>query len=215
MTHPLPEQLSDYLDGDLASAERQVLAEHLVGCAECNGLLTELRRVIARAQALEDRPPRADLWPGVAAAIGATGPVRPRTGLSVPQLLAAGIALMIVTGTVVGLVMRREKPAVGVVTANGDTTQLTVGATAPVARRYNAAILELQGKLEAGRGKLDTLTVRIVDEKLRLVDRAISDAEYALAADPANAYLTGHLTRTRLRKLDLLRRVTALARAVS
>ena len=57
--------------------------------------------------------------------------------------------------------------------------------------------------------------MRVVEEKLRLIDQAIADAEKALSADPANAYLTGHLTQTRLRKLDLLRRAAALTRAVS
>lgn len=215
MTHPLPEQFSDYLDGDLSSAERQALAEHLAECAECTGLMTELKRVVARAQALEDRPPRADLWPGVAAAIGASGPVRQRITFSVPQLLAAGIAIMIVTASIVGLAMRAKPHSAGAIPQSGDTTQLVAGAPDPTARSYDATILELQGELEAGRGKLDTLTIRIVDEKLKLVDRAISDAERALIADPANAYLTGHLTRTRLRKLDLLRRITALTRVVS
>lgn len=215
MTHPLPEQLSDYLDGDLPSADRQALAEHLANCTECTGLLGELRRVVARAQALEDRPPHADLWPGVAAAIGATGRVRQRFTFSVPQLLAAGIALIILTGSVVGLVMRRGSQQTGVVAQRGDTAQLATDASTSAARGYDAAILALQEKLEAGRDRLDTLTMRTVDEKLQLVDRAIRDAERALAADPANNYLTSHLTRTRLRKLDLLRRITALTRVVS
>ena len=81
-------------------------------------------------------------------------------------------------------------------------------------RSYEAAIRELQSELEAGRGRLDSTTVGVVEDKLRLIDRAILEAERALAADPANGYLTGHLTQTRMRKLDLLRRATALTRAV-
>jgi hypothetical protein len=73
----------------------------------------------------------------------------------------------------------------------------------------------LEAQLRAGQGKLDSMTVRVVEEKLRLIDRAIHEAERALAADPANAYLTGHLTDTRMRKLDLLRQAAALSRAVS
>jgi len=55
----------------------------------------------------------------------------------------------------------------------------------------------------------------VVEEKLQLIDRAILEAERALAADPANTYLTGHLADTRMRKLDLLRHAIALSRAVS
>jgi hypothetical protein len=82
-------------------------------------------------------------------------------------------------------------------------------------RGYAAAVRELSAELEAGRGRLDSTTVRVVEQKLQLIDRAIAEAEQALTADSANAYLHGHLARTRLRKLDLLRRATLLTRAVS
>jgi anti-sigma factor RsiW len=220
MTHPLPERLSLYLDGDLDPALTREIESHLAGCEECAALLSELRWVVARAQALEDRPPKADLWPGVAAAIGAAPRQGGRIVFSIPQLLAASVALMLLSGgAVVGALRFRHEPRLS------SAPQSNPGMAAPVAtvaahpvaadRGYEAAIRGLQAKLDAGRGKLDSTTVRVVEEKLRLVDRAILEAERALAADPANAYLTGHLTQTRLRKLELLRRATALTRAVS
>lgn len=219
MIHPLPEQLSLYLDGELAETETRELETHLAACRECGALLAELRRVVARAQALEDRPPRADLWPGVAAAIGATPATRRRFAFSVPELLAAGIVLMLLTGGVVAGALRvgagRPEPSTrsGIPAPVPSAAVLPAGAHA--ARGYEAAISELRAELDAGRGKLDSTTIRVVEDKLRLVDRAILEAERALAADPANSYLTGHLTQTRMRKLDLLRRATALTRAVS
>jgi hypothetical protein len=88
--------------------------------------------------------------------------------------------------------------------------------TAATAERgYDAAIRKLEAELFAGRERLDSTTVRVVEEKLRLIDQAILEAERALTADPVNGYLHGHLTQTRMRKLDLLRRATALTRAVS
>jgi Putative zinc-finger len=215
MTHPLPEQLSLYLDGELDSAATAALRSHLAHCGACSALLEELRRVVARARALEERPPRGDLWPGVAAAIGAgAGTARRRLTFTLPQLLAASLALMLLSGGLAAALLRL-RPAVRL-------AQLPV-ATAPVVRPagdtsdrgYEAAIRQLQGELDAGRGRLDTTTVRVVESKLRLIDRAIADAERALAADPANAYLTSHLTQTRMRKLDLLQRATALTHAVS
>jgi hypothetical protein len=174
--------------------------------------------VVARAQALEDRPPQADLWPGVAAAIGATPSPRRRLSFSIPQLLATGIALMLVSGGAVAVALGRH-PGVPSATIRGprfgDTATPGVLPVADRGGGYEAAIRELESELAAGRGKLDTTTVRVVEEKLQLVDRAIVEAERALAADPANTYLTSHLTETRLRKLDLLRRATALTRAVS
>jgi hypothetical protein len=218
MTHPQPDLLSNYLDGELPPGDARMLEAHLAACPVCTTLLAELRRVVARAQALEDRPPRVDLWPGVAAAIGSAPWGRRRIALSMPQLLAAGVATMLLSGGTVGLLLRGPATAPRAVASAdlGDTGRALVRITeAGVERGYDAAIRRLEGELVAGRGRLDSATVRMVEDKLRLIDHAILEAERALAADPANAYLNGHLTQTRLRKLELLRRVAALTRAVS
>src|SRR5438046_10540291 len=64
------ERLSEYIDGTLPDAERTALEAHLASCAACRTTLDELRRVVARARALDDRPPAADLWPAIAGQIG-------------------------------------------------------------------------------------------------------------------------------------------------
>lgn len=215
MIHPPQDQLSLYLDADLDLAERGLLEAHLAECATCAALLAELRRVMARARALDDRPPRADLWPGVAAAIGATPSPRRRFSLSIPQLLAAGIALMLLSGTVVAGALRLGGLRPWAAAPSELPPAMLRSAHAVPERGYEAALRQLEAELRTGQGKLDSMTVRVVEEKLRLIDRAIHEAERALAADPANAYLTGHLTDTRMRKLDLLRQAAALSRAVS
>lgn len=218
MMHPPAEQLSDLLDDALPADEREVLQAHLSGCAECARLLDELRRVVLRAQALEDRPPQHDLWPGVAAAIGASPSGRRRIAFTMPQLLAAGIGLMLLSGGGVALTLRaragRAPLTVAATTTAPDSTLAITAVTATKAERgYDAAVRELAAELAAGRGRLDSTTVRVVEQKLQLIDRAISEAERALAADPGNTYLHGHLTQTRMRKLDLLRRAAHLARS--
>src|SRR5690606_41212496 len=80
---------------------------------------------------------------------------------------------------------------------------------------WAGAVRGLEQALERSWERLDTLTVRVLEEKLALIDRAIGEAERALAADPADGYLSGHLTRTRMRKLDPLRRAAVLAHAES
>jgi hypothetical protein len=216
MTHPISERFSEYLDGELPAPERHAVEAHLAECRECADLLHELRRVLARAQALEDVPPRLDLWPGVAAAIGAAPRRRWRVELPVPLLLAAGLTLMLLSGGAVALLLRAghgAAPTLG--QAPGAVVRPAGNVNPDDARGYDAAVRELESELVAGRGRLDSVTVRVVREKLALIDRAIADAERALAADSANAYLHGHLTQTRLRKLDLLRRAAALTHAVS
>ena len=76
--------------------------------------------------------------------------------------------------------------------------------------QYDAAVADLEGALKQGRGRLDAATIAIVEHNLEIIDRAIDQAREALAADPANTYLSGHLVEARRRKLDLLRRAAAL-----
>ncbi len=214
MPHPSSEQLSDYLDDELAPPGQAEVATHLAACADCAALLGELRRVLSRARALDDSPPRADLWPGVAAAIGST-PARRRPSFSWPQLIAAGIALVVLSGGAVALLLYRGGPLVGVPLTPGSSTVVPATASSAADRGYAAAIRELQAELVAGQGRLDSTTVQVVTGKLQLIDRAIAEAERALATDSASTYLHGHLAQTRLRKLDLLRQAAALTRAVS
>jgi uncharacterized protein YejL (UPF0352 family) len=76
--------------------------------------------------------------------------------------------------------------------------------------QYDAAVADLERTLEKGRGRLDASTIAIVEQNLDIIDRAIAQARQALEADPANSYLSSHLVETRRKKLDLLRRATAL-----
>lgn len=217
MRHPESELLSQFLDGDLSAEEHQRLASHLHACVECSALLDDLRRVLARAQSLEDRPPRHDLWPGVAAAIGAAPPARRKLQLSVPMLMAASVALMVLSGGGVALWMSARATPVAVQPAPAAPVpeNPSMSYTSRAERGYDQAIRSLEAQLEATESQLDTATARIVRQKLDVIDRALAEAQRALDADPSNSYLNGHLTATRLRKLDLLRRATALGRSVS
>jgi predicted anti-sigma-YlaC factor YlaD len=221
-SHPPNEYLSSYLDGELHDPEVGELEAHLRNCSECAAILTDLRRVVARAQALDDRVPSADLWPDVAAAIGML-PGRRRISLTLPQLLAAGIALMLVAGGAAWVAKGRLLSGAAPLAAAGGsgsavepTTPVTVvRAGSRSEQGYAQAVADLERTLANRRGRLDSTTVRIVDEKLALIDRAIAEAERALAADPGDVYLNGHLNETRLRKLQLLRRAAELTRSAT
>ena len=77
--------------------------------------------------------------------------------------------------------------------------------------QYDAAVAGLESAVKKGRGRLDANTIAIVEHNLQIIDQAIDQARQALAADPANAYLSSHLFEARRRKLDLLRRAAALS----
>jgi hypothetical protein len=207
------DRLSEYLDGELAAGERTALEAHLTTCAACRATLDELRKVVARAKALEDRPPSTELWSGIHARL--TPGRRPgvsrdatsrRVSFSVPQLLAASIALILLSGSGVWLALQPRSPV-----RDGPV----VVTPAVWTGRTDAAISELQDVLSRSESRLDTATVRVVRENLAVIDRAIAEARNALAADPGNAYLNLHLANTMRRKLELLRRVNAIAAAQS
>lgn len=215
------DRLSEYLDGDLLPAEREQVERHLEACEECSAALAELRGVVARVQALNDRPPSADLWPGIAAFIGDQPVVRPLAGarrrfsLTIPQLLAAGIALVAISAGAMTLLLRRPAtPGPVAVVPAPATTGVPASATAR-GKGYDAAVLELQQVLANGRGRLDSTTVRVLEEKLALIDKAIAEAQRALATDPKDPYLHGHLADTQMQKLKLLRRAAMLAASAS
>jgi anti-sigma factor RsiW len=210
------DRLSDYLDEALEDSERSELEEHLEGCEECRETLVELRQVVARAGRLVDAPPARDLWPGIAYRIRRTE-VGDRPGrsftFSVPQLAAAAITLVALSSGIAwqiagGFSAPQAEPAVPVAQTPAQTGLLLASRIA--SHDYESAIAQLERVLDVGRERLDTATVRKVEEKLALIDRAIDEARQALAADPFNAYLNRYLAGTMRRKLDLLRRTAAL-----
>jgi hypothetical protein len=84
-------------------------------------------------------------------------------------------------------------------------------ATRPSATQsYAAAVADLERVLAGRRGQLDSTTVRVIEQNLQVIDRAIAQAQRALEADPASLYLNTHLAQTMRRKLDLLRQAAAL-----
>jgi anti-sigma factor RsiW len=247
---PWTARLSDYLDGDLNAADSATLVLHLVGCQTCATTLAELRLVVERAHRLENPAPATDLWPGISARLAESGetsrvvalPRRPawrerRFSFSMPQALAAGFALMLLSAGAVWFVFNARPvgaPATGsvaTIAAPSPGARGSTGAPTPatsVARpaasgasdatlaaytdpRYDASIAELQRTLAAGRGTLDSSTVRVLERNLALIDAAVEQARRAVAADPANAYLRSHLAATMRSKVDLLRKATSLA----
>jgi len=216
------DRLSDYLDGEIDAPDRAALETHLASCAACAATFAELREVVARAGALTPRPPAADLWPGIAPRLDRATPLmafpaRParRFSFTVPQLVAAGLALMVVSGGGVWVLQHGGR--------NTDLPRLAATSDAapavvPVALadpRYDEAIADLQQALEAGRARLDPGTIRILEANLDAIDTAIEQSRRALATDPANVYLHSHLAEARQRKLALLRRGVDLANGQS
>ena len=212
------DRLSEYLDGELDDAERTALEAHLATCADCTAVLADLRRVVARAQALDDRPPARDLWSGIAERIGvstddlARRRARRRVSFTVPQLIAASVALIALSAGVARLVLRpitnREPAAMypGSVSVVPVAIQ-KAGATA------DHDVQDLRLALADGQrtGRLSPMTVHRIEHSLAVIDSALAEGKRALAVDPKSAYLNQHLADTMRRKMEFLREANRIA----
>ena len=223
--------LSDYLDHDLPRAEYEPLERHLESCAECRAILSELAAVKSRAASLVDPPVPDDLWAGIASRIGPAGSVshRPRPVLielprrarawAMPQWLAAAAAFAVVAAGAVwfaqgglngratreGLAVRQGAP---LTISDGGNSATAAGFDAD---RIESEIQELQAALELGRGRLAPETVKVLEDNLLIIHKALSDARTALKQDPANRELQDYFAGSVQRKLDLVRRAAELA----
>ena len=228
MSDQWTDRLSEYLDDELAPVERAELETHLRQCVACGAVLADLRRIVARARGLEDREPDRDLWPGIAARIGASAEpeivdlrdvrARRRWSFSLPQLAAASIALMALSGGAAWFLRPVAGGPGGVsrvpVVVEPPAIALPASTRAP-SRGYDGAVADLERVLAEGRGRLDSTTVRVIERNLATIDSAIAQAQRAVAADSANVYLNSHLAETMRRKLELLRQAAALVSSVS
>ncbi len=234
MTDRWIDSLSDYLDGEMSPAERALLDKRLAEDQELAETLEGLRRVKIHAQAVDDKVPghTQTIWDGIAQRIGATraaprdrAPIvgsitswqSRRVPISVPQLIAASVALVVLSGSGAMLIQRVggdsrvtvlpfESAGVSVVP---EAVFASIGAT-----RYDQAVADLTRVLETQRQFLDQETIDVVEENLAIIDRAIERSLEALRTAPHSDYLRSHLEQTMRQKMTLLQHATARSSAL-
>ncbi|MFH1765462.1 MAG: zf-HC2 domain-containing protein [Gemmatimonadota bacterium] len=238
MKHPDPSRLSALLDGDLGPPEVREIERHMEGCATCSSLLADLRALQRQARDLPDRLPSRDLWPGIARALqeegvrnpdvirlhpAASAPLQPkRRGfhLSVPQAVAACLALAMFSGVVgarfgQGWASTRE---VSQERASQEARSSWVSLVREATPGLEATALEvarLERVLAGHRGELDPLTAGVLERSLGTIDRAIGESVSALRADPGNRFLENNLERAILAKGEYLRDAAFLVAPIS
>ena len=220
MTDSWTPRLSEYIDGELTSGERHAVDAHLAECGDCRRTLEALQTVVARAAAATPRPPATDLWDGIAEQIGTvpraidTPPGRAawRVSFTLPQLVAATLALMVVSGGAVWVGQHGGRatsiPSLGAANGREEPAAHTTAAVMTDGQ-YTKAIADLEQTLQNGRSSFDPSTVDVVEQNVAVIDRAIEQARQALGQEPANIYLNNHLTDLKQQKLSVLQQVTA------
>ena len=217
MHEAVNDRLSEYVDDELSATERATVEQHLQTCARCRADVDGLRAVVARARTLSDTPPATTLWPGIVeridgrAAQPAPAGVARRFSFTLPQLIAAGLALMVLSGSMVWLArLGGPRTDIPPVAAESDPAVPVIAPVNVADDAYDDAIADLQRTLDAGRSRLDPQTLRILQQNLETIDRAITQCREALASDPTNGYLSAYLASARARKLELLRHATRI-----
>jgi anti-sigma factor RsiW len=217
--HPT-ERLSAYIDGELTADERTSVEQHLETCADCQGVLADLRGIVVRARSLEDRPPENDLWTGIEARLEErpvvvpleTHRARRRLSFTLPQMAAAAVALIVLSVSATWWARSGAErgtdagPPVAAVQPDAATpTQLA-------SLDYDTAVADFEKLLAMYRDRLDPQTVATVEASLAVIDEAIDEIVKALDADPESTQLYNYLTSARQRKLDVMRQATSIIR---
>jgi len=211
---PWTARLSEYVDGELAADERVELERHLTICGECRTIVADVGRLRDLAGTLADREPGRDLWPAINARIGGEArmlPLRRRWAFTLPQLAAAAVLMLVVGAGGAAIALRATGPAASpgpAVIGPADPAAVPIALAASTS--FDHAVAELERVLAERRNLLDTATVRVLEQSLRTIDRAIAQARAALLTDPNDPYLNAHLAETMRRKLNLMRRAATL-----
>lgn len=185
MTDAWAERLSEYLDGDLSPADTRALELHLPECEDCRRALRELRNVVARLSADPVSPadqPTPPEWSALRRAI-----VPRRRGWLRPAALAASLIGAVLVGR---YVLRSEVP--------------------PPASAYLRASAELEAVLRENQSRLRPETLHTLKASMAQIDRAITEAERALRADPANEYVARYVETLHQARLMTLRQAISI-----
>lgn len=136
---------------------------------------------------------------------GKRSQVSRRVSLPAWQLLAASIALIVISGGSVWAILSGSPGALELATPKGGAMAQMVGWEEAYGE-YDQAVADLEAVLEKGREVLDPETIRVLEENLQSIDRAIQEAGDALMNDPASTLLQRFLADNLRKKVDLLRR---------
>ena len=229
MHNDIINQLSAYLDGELSGEERARVDAHVATCAACRVVLDDLKAIVVTAPYYEGEAPKRDLWAGIRQGISEQKEVPlarspslvARRQFSLGQLIAASVAFAAVVGGGVYVAVRPSPAAESpspVAQSPSPTEPDAVNIANSRARAgevYDAAVGDLERVLAEGKDQLEPKTLKVIEENLRIIDRAIAEARSAIAADPANAYLRSQVAANMRRKLDILRQATDVIRAAS
>ncbi len=226
--HVREDRLHDYVDDLLCREERIEVELHLNGCEQCRSEVAALRDLVSSLHGVpESIEPSSDLLAGIHARLDEMAEpihspaVRTLSGRTLHSmrgpLAAAAVLLVALSAILTATIVRRPAPDADTRTTSNRSTDSNVGSIRlagsqhdAVEKQYRDATSELEAQLAAQREFLSAETVQLVEENLRVIDTALSEARTALQDDPGNPMLSDLVRSAYEQKLDLLRNATAV-----
>jgi anti-sigma factor RsiW len=208
MNPHVTDQLDDFVDGRLKAASAKDVELHLVTCVECASAEHQLRSLLAAARAL---PAAIELPPAIWTAVRARTIDAPRLRHALLwsvryQLAAAAAILVLLSSGLTALFLRAGRPPIQAV-----VSEPTRGALSAAQQENDRIASQLETRLVSQRPALDTTTARVVQENLRIIDRAIAEARSALERNPENPNLSRLISTSYQRKIQILQRTLRLS----
>jgi anti-sigma factor ChrR (cupin superfamily) len=193
--------LDDFVDGALNTADRQAVDEHVASCPDCRSELEAIQAVVHAARDLPTEvTPERDLWPAIAERLDTPAPAR----RPVRQWLAAAAVIV----AVVGAWWMGRWSATQQAPANSGVVHVAAEATPDYRDDYRRARADLHALLDSRRQRMSAENLRIVEQNVALIDRAIEDIEAALLDNPEDPNLNRSLRLAYARQLDVLETAT-------
>lgn len=220
------DRVSEYVDGELDLAERELFEGRMAEDPELRRAVEEVEDLVSRAASLGPIEPRQDLWARIETRITAPEPRDRRPAAPAPRprqrwrrlaLVAAGLAVMVISGSAgwwlhgIGTptptdVAQIEGPEFEVPSADASAANF-----ADQEQRLTENIDDLEALLIEHGDRLDPDTREAIADNLRVIDDAIADAHRALQDDPNSDFLHAHITSSMERKVRLLEDAARLA----
>jgi hypothetical protein len=206
--------LSDLLDGALDAPAQSTAEGHLATCDACASRVRRMRTVVAQAASLpRAMPAPAGEWRRIRNRLHAGG----GRSASSPwwtrrsALLAAGLALVIVSSGVTALLVRGPGDVVVRQAAAPASPAPLAPRLAALEHEYATVTRDLERELAERKHALAPETIGAVERSLRTIETAIAEAREALARDPGSETLARLLVAGHDQKVELLRHATRLA----
>jgi Putative zinc-finger len=196
--------IDDYVDGALTQAVRTACDGHLVTCAACHALTTDLRTIREATRSLEPQVPSPQVWYRLATAIGAEPRGVAAAWLGGWRAAAAAVTCVLLVGSLSWLGGRLAPLAL----VEPPTTE---GADFPsVEEQYTAAIVGLEDITRNERTALDAMTAEVLQTNLTVIDGAIGESRAALDKEPESSVAQESLVEALRTKVALLQDTVAL-----